>query len=203
MSITIGFSSAQLQSWLIANYLLSIMDMDLISRGGLFWCPFCNLLLLVLTGLLLVCLNERANSLRNSNISFCTCWNKNKQECIPVGCVPPACWSYPSMHCMAGCVSQHALGRGVSAWGVSAQGVFAWGYLPRGWLPWGGVCLWSGGGVSAGEGLPGGCLPLVHWGGVSQHAMGQAPPLWTDRHLWKHNLRKLRFRLRAVKIETS
>ena len=25
------------------------------------------------------------------------------QECIPVGCVPPAYWSYPSMHCGGGC----------------------------------------------------------------------------------------------------
>ena len=29
-------------------------------------------------------------------------------------------------------------------------------------------------------------------GCVSQHAMGQMPPLWTDRHLLIHNLRKLR-----------
>ena len=27
-----------------------------------------------------------------------------KQECIPVGCVPPACWPYPSMHCLGGCL---------------------------------------------------------------------------------------------------
>ena len=33
------------------------------------------------------------------------------EACIPVGCVPPACWPYPSMHCA----------EGVSAWGVSAQ----------------------------------------------------------------------------------
>ena len=24
------------------------------------------------------------------------------RECIPVGCVPPACWPYPSMHCTGG-----------------------------------------------------------------------------------------------------
>ena len=51
----------------------------------------------------------------------------------------------------------------------------------------GGVCYQ---GVSAIQGvclLPGGCLV---WGvsasgpgGVFQHAMGQTPPLWTDRHL--------------------
>ena len=34
---------------------------------------------------------------------------------------------------------------------------------------------------------------------TAMHAPCHAhPPLWTDRHLWKHNLRKLR--LRAVKI---
>ena len=27
---------------------------------------------------------------------------KCKQECIPVGCLPPACWPYPSMHCGPG-----------------------------------------------------------------------------------------------------
>ena len=64
-----------------------------------------------------------------------------------------------------------------------------------------------------------GVYPSIHWvGGVSQHALGRrgvcpgwvsahggicpegcvadTPPPWTDRHLWKHNLRKLR--LRAV-----
>ena len=77
-------------------------------------------------------------------------------------------------------VSQHALHRRVSApgpGGVSAQGVSASG--PLGEV---GVCLWSGGSASgpwgegvSGSGVPGGC--------VSQHAMGQTPPLWTDRHL--------------------
>ena len=52
----------------------------------------------------------------------------------------------------------------------------AWGCLP------GGVCL-------------GGVCP--DGGYLSQHEMGQTP-LWTDRHLWKHNLRKRR--LRAVII---
>ena len=45
-------------------------------------------------------------------------WNLGKQECIPVGCVPPvdripACTAQGG-----GGVSQHALGRGVSAQGV-------------------------------------------------------------------------------------
>ena len=51
---------------------------------------------------------------------------KLKQECIPMGCVLPACWLYPSMHCTGGVCP----GQGV--WlGVSAQ----WGCLPRGCLP--------------------------------------------------------------------
>ena len=54
-------------------------------------------------------------------------------------------------------VSQHALGRGVSAQG----GVCLRGCLPEGVSARGGVCR----------------------GDVSQHAMGQSPHLWTDRHL--------------------
>ena len=65
----------------------------------------------------------------------------NKQECIPVGCVPAARWPY------AGVCS-----RGVSAPGrVSAPGGVS---APRGCLLWGGVCsrgvgvcLGGGGGV--------------------------------------------------------
>ena len=72
--------------------------------------------------------------------------------------------------------TQHALGRGVC-------------------LP-GGVC-------------PGGCLPrglsaqgVSAKGGVCPRRGGRHPPtLWTDRHLWKHHLRKLR--LRAVIILES
>ena len=59
----------------------------------------------------------------------------------------------------------------------------------------GGVCLWPGWSLSL---VPGGCLPLVP-GCVCIPACNGAdtpPPQWTDRHLWKHNLRKLR--LRAV-----
>ena len=77
-----------------------------------------------------------------------------KQECIPVGCVPPACW--------------------LSAWGCLPGGCVCLGLSAQG-----GVCP---GGISAGGSAQGG---VCH------------TPLWTDRHLWKHNLRKLR--LRAVK----
>ena len=97
---------------------------------------------------------------------------------------------YPSMHWAEGCVSQHALGRGVSAQrgclpgegvypgvcvcpgGVSAQGVSAWGgCLPRG------VCL------------PGGCIPACteadtpspvkkHYLSATSFADGNDESLW-------------------------
>ena len=93
---------------------------------------------------------------------------QNQQECIPVECLPPACWPYPSMHC----------GRG----GTRPRGV----YLPGRYLPWG-VYLPQDGTCQ------GGCTCL---GGVPAQVL---PLLWTDRHLWKHNLRKLH--LRAVKMK--
>ena len=78
------------------------------------------------------------------------------------------------MYCsLVGRIYQHALRRGVSAPGGSA---------PMGVSALGGVCFQGG----------------VYLGGLlSQHALRQTP-LWTDRHLQKHNLRKLR--LRAVMI---
>ena len=75
-----------------------------------------------------------------------------KQECIPVGCIPPASVAVLGVACLRGC-----LPRGVSAWGCLPRGA---GCLPRG----GGVCLEGclprEGGVCLGEG----CLPR---GGVS------------------------------------
>ena len=93
------------------------------------------------------------------------------------------------------CVSQHALGRGVSAQGVSAQGVSAQGrcgVCPRGCLPggvWPGGCLPMGrGDLARGRVWPGGCLPR----GVSARRVcpvGYTPPCkQNDRRLWKHNL---------------
>ena len=100
--------------------------------------------------------------------AFLSAWkSKWEQECIPVGCIPPACWLYRSMHCTGGCLTRGCLPRGCLPRSVSAPGRC----LPRGV---------SAQGVSA----PGG-YPSMQCG---------RPTLWTDRHLWKHNLRKLRLR---------
>ena len=70
--------------------------------------------------------------------------NNNKQECIPVGCVPPACYPYLPV-----CTDLE---------GLPAGGI----YLPRGvparvYLPWGwGICLGVGGCT-----CPGGCAPAL------------------------------------------
>ena len=75
-------------------------------------------------------------------------YDKFKQECIPVGCVPAARRQYAGV-CFPG---------GVSAWpgGVVC---LAWGGVC---LVWGGVCLVRGGLPGLGGCLPGlgrGCLP--------------------------------------------
>ena len=85
-------------------------------------------------------------------------------------------------------VPQHALCRGCLPGGYVC--------LPGGvCLP--GVCLPSRvsaqGGSAWGDVCLGGCLPR----GCIPACNGADPP-WTDRHLWKHNLRNLR--LRTVKI---
>ena len=77
-------------------------------------------------------------------IEFFTNWAKLaimlilvSEACIPVGCVPPACWLYPSMHC-AEAVSARR--------GVFPEGVCFWASEQRRCLPRG-VCL---GGVCPG-----------------------------------------------------
>ena len=79
-----------------------------------------------------------------------------EQECIPVGCVPPACYPYLPAGTApeGGCVPA----RGV----VPAQGVYLLGGVPAGGVPTQGVCLlWgvpAGGCTYPGEVyLPGGC----------------------------------------------
>ena len=92
-----------------------------------------------------------------------------------MGCVPSACWPYPSMH-WGGCLPGGCLPRRVVCPG---------GFLPR-------VGVYPGV-VYPERCLPGG-LSISGLGGVSQHALGQTPPRWTDKHLWKPNLRKLHLR---------
>ena len=130
-----------------------------------------------------------------------------QQECIPVGCVPPTAvaaegmypsmnWAggvYPSMHWAGGyvcipactgqggmCVSQHALGRGVSAQGVSALEVSAQGRCLPGVVCYGGVCPR---GVSARGCLPRGCLGVclggVCLGGCMPWGVSATPPRLT------------------------
>ena len=71
-------------------------------------------------------------------------------SCTGQGCV------YPSMHWAGGCVSQHALGKGVSAQGgVCPLGVSAWGVCLGGVCPW--WCLSKG--VSVQGVSAEGCLP--------------------------------------------
>ena len=102
--------------------------------------------------------------------------HSTEQECIPIGCVPPACWLYlpactapggggylPGEYLPRGCT---CLGGVPAQVGVPEQGV----YLPRGWTCPGGVpaqgvdlprgCTCPGGGTCLGGYLPGGCTCL-------------------------------------------
>ena len=117
------------------------------------------------------------------------------QECIPVGCVPPAHWVHlivsarGGMHAWGGmCVRGGACLEGMHTQGEGAcmpKGAGGGKHTLRGMCAWG-AC------VPGGVCMPGG--NMCDWG----TCMPSTPPLWTDRHLWKHNLCK--FRLRAVKI---
>ena len=100
-----------------------------------------------------------------------------KQDCIPVGCVPPTRWPY-----LPAC----------SAGGHAFLGGWCGGCLLLGGVCSGG-CLLQGG-VYSGGSAPGGCLllggcllpegdvyPSMHW--------GRHPPCEENHtHLWKHNL---------------
>ena len=86
-----------------------------------------------------------------------------KQDCIPVGCVPPACWPYlpacsaPGVYLVPG--------------GVCSGRVCTWGVCFRG-----DVCTWSQGGVCSKGGV------CSWWGGVCFRGgctCPGTPPLWT------------------------
>ena len=90
----------------------------------------------------IVMLREHQSSCARIRITFCllivwTDQQEYKQEYIPVGCVPPACWPHPSMHC--------------AGWGCLHRGCLPRGCLPKGVSVQGGVCL--------GDVCPGRCLP--------------------------------------------
>ena len=108
----------------------------------------------------------------------------SEQDCIPVGCVPSTCCPYlPACTALGvpgpgGCLP--APGEGAWFWGC------AWSHevLLRGVCSWEDACLWSHGG-----------------GGVTQHAIGQTPPVNRITDTCKHNLAPTS--LRAVTIRFS
>ena len=76
------------------------------------------------------------------NNFFFTTRQHCQKECIPVECVSPDCWLYPSMQCavcLRGVCQGVCLPRGVcpgvSSKGVSAWGVSAWGVSAQGCVP--------------------------------------------------------------------
>ena len=114
-----------------------------------------------------------------------------KQECIPVGCLPPACCPYlPACTAPEGGTCPRGYLQGLYLpGGVPAQGgctilgrcVPAWGevylprsvYLPKGvYLPMGGLPAGGSGVPASGRAvyLPGGCVP------TSGGAPAQVPP---------------------------
>ena len=100
--------------------------------------------------------------------------NYAKHECVPVGCVLPACWPYPI-------VSHVSRGRGLpNPPEADPHGCRP----PRRQTPWMQTPL---------------VIPLVMWSVM--HA-GKAPPLWTEgmtNAMWKHYLPQTCFR--AVMID--
>ena len=87
-----------------------------------------------------------------------------EQVCIPVGYVPPICWRYPVVSLPGG-------GGG----GAALPGTGGGGHLYGG-----GICL---------EGsLPEGGLSSHGIVGWQISSKGGPIPLWTDKHLWKHDL---------------
>ena len=120
-----------------------------------------------------------------------------KQECFPVGCVPPERYRTGGGLCLGVsvqeglCLGGLCLGGlcsgvyvwGVSVQGVSVQGVSVWGSLSRGvsvgslsrGLCSGGLCL----GPSVPRGLPD--RDPQGWRPPGQRP--RPPSLWTDKHL--------------------
>ena len=118
-----------------------------------------------------------------------------KQECIPVGCVPPAHWLYLILSAGECMHATHA----------------PLPHMPT--LPHCHTCPHHA--------CPLPCMPPCHachpphTPFPATHApatqdpstmhvpLPHIPPPWTDRHLWKHNLRKLRLRAVMMKCYTK
>ena len=102
-----------------------------------------------------------------------TCQYIINQDCIPVGCVPPACWTY-----LPACTAPG----GACSWGVSTPGRClrpgGWGCLPLvlgGSAPRGIPASGRGGLLPGGCLLPGGMYPSMQW--------GRPPCRQNDRHV--------------------
>ena len=124
-------------------------------------------------------------------IILCNLWKKYcKQDCIPVGCVLPACWPYlPACSAPGGVPGPGGVcSGGVCTRGVCSRGdvcTWSWGGLLQGCLFRGcvcsRVCTWSQGGVCSqwGVSAPGGVYLPRH-----------SPPVnrILDTRLWKYYL---------------
>ena len=99
-----------------------------------------------------------------------------QQDWIPEWCLPPAHWPY--FH--------------YGGWSCSGREVLSWGI---GAVLGGGAVLEGGGGrYLPQQHLPPGQYPNDHVTYPMMHLMSHLIPLsWTDRSLWKHNLRSLRY----------
>ena len=122
---------------------------------------------------------------------------QEKQECIPVGCVPPAHWPYlPACSALGGCLLRRGclLQGGVCSQGVSALGGVCskGGVCSRGVSAPGGVCSW-GCLLLRGCLLPRRVYPSMHW--------GRHPPC--EQNSWHTPMKILlcpKLRLRTVNI---
>ena len=108
-------------------------------------------------------------------------WNFSIQECIPVGCVPPAHWPHPVVSA-GGARGYASLGGGVIARGDlgGPGGMHDWGMHAQG-----GACL---GGMHA---------PVLC---MSRGCAWHACPLWTEWQMLVKILPCTKLRLRAVKM---
>ena len=108
----------------------------------------------------------------NRNISMRSC--RDRQDCIPVGCIPPACWPYLPACSVPGGLDLIPLNFPLGCGPGSDPPQFPpWVWDWRGGLLLGGSSSWGVGVYSWGVSPPGGYARGV----VSQHALRQTPPV--------------------------